>query len=84
MLHMTLVLEDNLVVASRDLSKWRCEITDLPTGKLEILHLNDEQFGAVMGLALGGDDKEYSPELYKIAEPLFSEDNFARECRIIP
>lgn len=84
MLQMTLILEDNLVVASRDLENWRCEITDMTTGTREFVHLDDEQMGAVMGLAFGGDDTKYAEELYKIAGPIFSSENFARECRIIP
>lgn len=98
MLHITLILADLIFVATQGgdttdeegvfhAGKWRVTCTDAFTGKTESGEWDNKQLHAVVSLALGSGEDKYVPDetvddLYKIAEPLFT--NWAKEVRPIP
>lgn len=84
MLHVTLILEDTLFVASRGDSEWKGECCDALSGQGIFFSLTDEQMGAIMSLAFGGNDLPEDPlaKLYEIAEQAMS--GWPKECRPIP
>lgn len=85
MLHATIVMEDNLVIATReDDGFWHLHISDLPTGKVATIKVNDDKMGAIMALMFAGDtlSDSTSAELYKVIDTTF--DGLHNELRLIP
>ena len=90
MLCMTVVLEDGVLHAIRTLDHWHVVIADNVTGKEHCALWTSRELGAVLELAIAGEDiaENESDEsvlrrLYAIAEPLFT-DPCPVECRLIP
>lgn len=83
MLHMTLVFEDQIVIARRGDTDWIVEIQEMMKGLSKTFTWSDQQFAAVMALAIGSDTvgQEVEAELYKIAGSLFTD---CQELSIIP
>jgi hypothetical protein len=70
MIHVTMILEDSIVTATRNESHWEVTSCDALTGLQQTVTATDEQFGAAMALAVGGDEIAGSEELYPPAEQL--------------
>lgn len=84
MIHATMLMEDNFIVATRGVGIWDLRISDIPTGMSETFQITDDVMGALMSLMFAGDTlpSEVSDQLYKIVGTLF--DNSPMELRIIP
>lgn len=82
MIAATIILEDTVIIAERGERDWRMTLSDSFTGKVERLEdLSDLEAGAIIGLAIGGDELE-GKSLYSIAEPKVKD--LSKECRPIP
>lgn len=82
MLHFTLILCDTLIVATRSDVLWDTTITDALTGKTVKKSFSDAEMGAILALAIGGEEYSFTKELYEIAEPAMKD--IPKECRLIP
>jgi len=90
MLCMAIVLEDGVLHAIRTLDHWDVVVSDNVTGKTFGAVWTPRELGAVLELAIAGEDiaENESDEsvlrrLYAIAEPLFA-DPCPVACRLIP
>jgi hypothetical protein len=81
MIEITGTMEDQKFLAIRDASHWTVHVRN--RNKQETFHASDEEFGAVMALAVAGDfeDGEVNSKLFTIAERVQSDDI---ELRLIP
>lgn len=82
MLHFTLILCDTLIVSTRSNVSWETTITDALTGKTVKKSFSDAEIGAILALAVGGEEYDFTKELYNIAEPAMKD--IPTECRLIP
>lgn len=86
MMHMTLMLADSIIIATAingETLMWRVTCSDVLSGKSEERLWTNEQFNAVVALALFGDDEmPHKSNLYVIAEEAIK--GFASEVRPIP
>lgn len=82
MIKLTLVLEDHVVTAERGLGLWDVSIEF--GGHIRGGTATDEEFGAIMALAVGGDEIPGADELYPIAEEWLEEFTIPESHRIIP
>ena len=85
MLCMTIVLEDGVLHAAWSIDRWAVALHDGPSGKEHCALWTPRELGAVLELAIAGEDiaENESDEsvlrrLYAIAPPCPS------ECRLIP
>lgn len=73
MIHVDLTLEDNRVVATRDIPVtgfWSAMLTDVLTGKTHTAVYNDQQMAAIIAVGIEGDE---SP-LYSLAASALADD----------
>lgn len=92
MLHFTLVMENTVVVATASEmeddgikgygSVWNATIFDTLTGKTVKKDFTQTEMGAILALAIGGEEYAFIPALYEIAEPAMKD--IPTECRLIP
>lgn len=88
MLHFTLVMENTVVVATVPEmengygSVWDASIFDSVTGKTVKKSFSAVEMGAILALAVGGEEYSFTKELYEIAEPAMKD--IPKECRLIP
>ena len=90
MLCMTVVLEDGVLQAAWSTDRWAVTLDDNVTGKEHCALWTSRELGAVLELAIAGEDiaesesdESVMDRLYAIAEPLFA-DPCPVECRLIP
>jgi len=90
MLCMTVVLEDGVLHAAWSTDRWAVTLCDGPSGEEHCALWTSRELGAVLELAVAGEDIAESESdesvlrrLYAIAEPLFT-DPCPMECRLIP
>jgi hypothetical protein len=86
---VTIINEDSQIQAIRMENSWQVLLGDGHSGKTHMTMMNDGQFGAVLALAIGGDeDGEMGntpmliQHLYNIAETALFD--CPKECRPIP
>ena len=78
MLHLTLIAEDTILTATRDLpkmpaepganDKWRVRICDALSGQEDHRDWSDAELGAVVALCIGSDEIPGNGDLYPVAE----------------
>lgn len=82
MIATTLIMEDSILIGHVDApNQWRGTVTDALSGKSQEFCWTFDQFGAVISLMLNPNLPGHD-ELYKIAEPLFTD--WPIEVRPIP
>ncbi len=86
MLHVSGILEDTNFFAEymtdHGSKPWRLVTCDNMTGKEQEIWCSNEQLGAVMGLAFGGEDNPVLSALYPLAEEVMK--GFTSGNRMIP
>lgn len=85
MLHLTLILCDTILIATRDIpvgGMWSIVCTDALSGKIEHSSWSDEQLAAIVSLGIGSDMLPNATELYAIAETAIK--GWQPEVRPIP
>ena len=88
MLHVTAVLEDVRIVATVAIEPegghlWQVILSDALTGQFETRLWTDAEMGAVMALAIGGEQgADYEEPAYRLAEQAVG--GLPRELRPIP
>lgn len=77
-------LADTVISSVESPGGFDCAFEDVHSGKCTSRTLTNVQLGAIIALALGGEDytPELTTELYKIAEPAVA--GFPNEVRPIP
>ena len=90
MLCMTIVLEDGVLHAAWSTDRWAVALYDGPSGEEHCALWTSRELGAVLELAIAGEDiaesesaESVMDRLYAIAEPLFT-DPCPVACRLIP
>ena len=76
------MLEDKMLTAVRSETNWTVTISDSFTGRQESLVMTDNQFAAVMALAIADDDSATFASLYAYANDGLR--NINTDLRIIP
>jgi len=84
MLHVTAILCDCVLIATRINGPWIGKVTDVVTGISTTFTWTDEQIGAVMALALAGETFQTSSmgQLHDLAEDAVR--GIPPECQLIP
>jgi hypothetical protein len=73
MLHVTLILEDTLLVLTNEEGGWNGHVSDAMTGRSAKVQFTDEETNAILALAVHPDgqplDEDVTRRFYDIAEP---------------
>lgn len=85
MMHITMLMENTFLIATRSPGEWHGTCYDTQTGKSIPFTWTDNEFEAIVALMIGDEDRrseEMTSRLYEIAEPLIK--NWPPEVRPIP
>ena len=70
MLHMTMILEDQSVIATyrHTMADWRVVVSDNVTGEEEVFIFDNDDWSAVLALICGGDEAPLTEAAYNRLE----------------